>query len=31
VEGFVLQFHDFGAPETLERFARDVAPAVRTP
>jgi alkanesulfonate monooxygenase SsuD/methylene tetrahydromethanopterin reductase-like flavin-dependent oxidoreductase (luciferase family) len=29
VEGFVLQFHDFGAPETLERFMRDVAPLVR--
>jgi alkanesulfonate monooxygenase SsuD/methylene tetrahydromethanopterin reductase-like flavin-dependent oxidoreductase (luciferase family) len=27
--GFVLQFHDFGAPATLERFMRDVAPAVR--
>lgn len=29
VEGFVLAFHDGGAPETLERFARDVIPAVR--
>jgi alkanesulfonate monooxygenase SsuD/methylene tetrahydromethanopterin reductase-like flavin-dependent oxidoreductase (luciferase family) len=28
VEGFVLQFHDFGTPETLERFMRDVAPRV---
>jgi alkanesulfonate monooxygenase SsuD/methylene tetrahydromethanopterin reductase-like flavin-dependent oxidoreductase (luciferase family) len=27
--GFVLQFHDFGATETLERFMADVAPAVR--
>ena len=27
--GFVLQFHDFGAPESLERFMTDVAPAVR--
>lgn len=27
--GFVLQFHDFAAPATLERFMRDVAPAVR--
>jgi alkanesulfonate monooxygenase SsuD/methylene tetrahydromethanopterin reductase-like flavin-dependent oxidoreductase (luciferase family) len=29
VEGFVLQFWDFNTPETLERFMRDVAPAVR--
>ncbi len=29
VDGFVLQFSDFGAPETLERFMREVAPAVR--
>ncbi|MCZ7527672.1 MAG: LLM class flavin-dependent oxidoreductase [Acidimicrobiia bacterium] len=28
-EGFVLQFADFGAPETLRRFATDVAPLVR--
>jgi alkanesulfonate monooxygenase SsuD/methylene tetrahydromethanopterin reductase-like flavin-dependent oxidoreductase (luciferase family) len=28
VEGFVLQFHDFGAAETLERFMREVAPLV---
>jgi alkanesulfonate monooxygenase SsuD/methylene tetrahydromethanopterin reductase-like flavin-dependent oxidoreductase (luciferase family) len=27
--GFVLQFHDFGATATLERFMSDVAPAVR--
>jgi alkanesulfonate monooxygenase SsuD/methylene tetrahydromethanopterin reductase-like flavin-dependent oxidoreductase (luciferase family) len=27
--GFVLQFHDFGTPATLERFMREVAPAVR--
>jgi alkanesulfonate monooxygenase SsuD/methylene tetrahydromethanopterin reductase-like flavin-dependent oxidoreductase (luciferase family) len=29
VEGFVLQFTDFGLPETLERFMAEVAPAVR--
>ncbi len=29
VEGFVLQFSDFGTPATVERFMRDVAPAVR--
>jgi alkanesulfonate monooxygenase SsuD/methylene tetrahydromethanopterin reductase-like flavin-dependent oxidoreductase (luciferase family) len=29
VEGFVLQFHDFGTPATLERFMAEVAPAVR--
>jgi alkanesulfonate monooxygenase SsuD/methylene tetrahydromethanopterin reductase-like flavin-dependent oxidoreductase (luciferase family) len=29
VELFVLQFSDFGSPETLELFAREVAPAVR--
>lgn len=28
-ELFVLQFHDFGARESLEAFARDVAPRVR--
>ncbi|GIU85768.1 MAG: hypothetical protein KatS3mg009_0283 [Acidimicrobiia bacterium] len=28
VEGFVLQFSDFGEPATLERFMREVAPAV---
>jgi len=27
--GFVVQFHDFGAAATLERFMTDVAPAVR--
>jgi alkanesulfonate monooxygenase SsuD/methylene tetrahydromethanopterin reductase-like flavin-dependent oxidoreductase (luciferase family) len=27
--GFVLQFHDFGATATLERFMAQVAPAVR--
>jgi alkanesulfonate monooxygenase SsuD/methylene tetrahydromethanopterin reductase-like flavin-dependent oxidoreductase (luciferase family) len=27
--GFVLQFHDFGTGETLERFMTEVAPAVR--
>lgn len=29
VEGFVLQFSDFGTPETIERFMTEVAPAVR--
>ncbi|MGO9873283.1 MAG: LLM class flavin-dependent oxidoreductase [Acidimicrobiia bacterium] len=29
VEGFVLQFSDFGTPETIERFMTDVAPTVR--
>lgn len=29
VEGFVLQFHDFGAVDTLEAFARDVMPRVQ--
>ncbi len=29
VEGFVLQFSDFGTPETLEHFMRSVAPALR--
>lgn len=29
VEGFVLQFSDFGTPETVERFMTDVAPVVR--
>jgi alkanesulfonate monooxygenase SsuD/methylene tetrahydromethanopterin reductase-like flavin-dependent oxidoreductase (luciferase family) len=29
VEGFVLQFSDFGTPETIERFMREVAPRVR--
>ena len=27
--GFVLQFHDFGATTTLDRFMTEVAPAVR--
>jgi alkanesulfonate monooxygenase SsuD/methylene tetrahydromethanopterin reductase-like flavin-dependent oxidoreductase (luciferase family) len=27
--GFVLQFHDFGTPETFERLMAEVAPAVR--
>jgi alkanesulfonate monooxygenase SsuD/methylene tetrahydromethanopterin reductase-like flavin-dependent oxidoreductase (luciferase family) len=30
VEGFVCQFSDFGAPETIDRFMRDVVPAIRT-
>jgi alkanesulfonate monooxygenase SsuD/methylene tetrahydromethanopterin reductase-like flavin-dependent oxidoreductase (luciferase family) len=29
VEGFVLQFHDFGTPETLERFATEVIGELR--
>ena len=29
VEGFVMQFSDFGTPETIECFMRDVAPHVR--
>jgi alkanesulfonate monooxygenase SsuD/methylene tetrahydromethanopterin reductase-like flavin-dependent oxidoreductase (luciferase family) len=29
VEGFVLQFSDFGTPETIQRFMADVAPKVR--
>jgi len=29
VEGFVLQFSDFGTPETIQRFMTDVAPTVR--
>ena len=29
VEGFVLQFSDFGTPETAHRFMADVAPVVR--
>ena len=28
VEGFVCQFSDFGTPETVERFMRDVVPAI---
>jgi alkanesulfonate monooxygenase SsuD/methylene tetrahydromethanopterin reductase-like flavin-dependent oxidoreductase (luciferase family) len=30
VEGFVCQFSDFGTPATVERFMRDVVPAVRS-
>jgi alkanesulfonate monooxygenase SsuD/methylene tetrahydromethanopterin reductase-like flavin-dependent oxidoreductase (luciferase family) len=29
VEGFVLQFSDFGTPETIRHFMSEVAPAVR--
>jgi len=29
VEGFVCQFSDFGAPETIEHFMREVVPALR--
>jgi alkanesulfonate monooxygenase SsuD/methylene tetrahydromethanopterin reductase-like flavin-dependent oxidoreductase (luciferase family) len=29
VEGFVLQFADFGTPPTVEHFMQEVAPAVR--
>jgi alkanesulfonate monooxygenase SsuD/methylene tetrahydromethanopterin reductase-like flavin-dependent oxidoreductase (luciferase family) len=29
VEGFVMQFSDFGTPDTIERFMREVAPHVR--
>lgn len=29
VEGFVLQFSDFGTPETIRQFMSEVAPAVR--
>ncbi|HEX6310513.1 MAG TPA: LLM class flavin-dependent oxidoreductase [Acidimicrobiia bacterium] len=29
VEGFVIQFTDFGTPATLERFMAEVVPAVR--
>jgi len=29
VEGFVVQFTDFGLPETLHRFMNEVAPTVR--
>ena len=28
VEGFVCQFSDFGTPETIERFMREVVPSV---
>jgi len=30
IEGFVMQFSDFGTPETAERFMAEVAPRVRT-
>jgi alkanesulfonate monooxygenase SsuD/methylene tetrahydromethanopterin reductase-like flavin-dependent oxidoreductase (luciferase family) len=30
VEGFVCQFSDFGTPETIEHFMREVAPALAT-
>jgi alkanesulfonate monooxygenase SsuD/methylene tetrahydromethanopterin reductase-like flavin-dependent oxidoreductase (luciferase family) len=30
VEGFVLQFSDFGTPETVARFMDEVAPVVRS-
>jgi alkanesulfonate monooxygenase SsuD/methylene tetrahydromethanopterin reductase-like flavin-dependent oxidoreductase (luciferase family) len=29
VEGFVLQFSDFGTPETIQHFMSEVAPVVR--
>ena len=29
VEGFVLQFSDFGTPETIEQFMTEVAPSIR--
>jgi alkanesulfonate monooxygenase SsuD/methylene tetrahydromethanopterin reductase-like flavin-dependent oxidoreductase (luciferase family) len=29
VEGFVLQFSDFGTPATAQHFMQEVAPAVR--
>jgi alkanesulfonate monooxygenase SsuD/methylene tetrahydromethanopterin reductase-like flavin-dependent oxidoreductase (luciferase family) len=29
VEGFVLQFSDFGTAETLDRFMTEVAPRVQ--
>jgi alkanesulfonate monooxygenase SsuD/methylene tetrahydromethanopterin reductase-like flavin-dependent oxidoreductase (luciferase family) len=28
VDGFICQFSDFGTPETIERFMRDVVPAM---
>ena len=31
VEGFVLQFSDFGTPATIRQFMTEVAPAVRAP
>jgi len=30
VEGFVCQFSDFGTPDTVSRFMRDVVPSVRS-
>jgi len=30
VEGFVMQFSDFGTPETIRHFMSEVAPAVRS-
>jgi alkanesulfonate monooxygenase SsuD/methylene tetrahydromethanopterin reductase-like flavin-dependent oxidoreductase (luciferase family) len=29
VEGFVLQFSDFGTPETIEHFMAEVVPLVK--
>ncbi len=29
VEGFVLQFSDFGTPETIEHFMTEVVPLVQ--
>jgi alkanesulfonate monooxygenase SsuD/methylene tetrahydromethanopterin reductase-like flavin-dependent oxidoreductase (luciferase family) len=29
VEGFVLQFSDFGTPETIEHFMREVVPLIQ--
>ena len=29
VDGFVMQFADFGTPETIDRFMSEVAPVVR--
>ena len=29
VEGFVLQFSDFGTPETIEHFSAEVVPLVK--
>ena len=31
VDGFVCQFSDFGTPDTVERFMRDVVPAMGSP
>ena len=30
VDGFVMQFGDFGTAETIERFMAEVAPGVRS-